>query len=104
MLIEIKQAMIVLHLSLPVFLCTLRMDKGGVLWRGQHIDHVMTQLAYAIVVAFISLVGFLVLGFTESMLLGLLATLFTFLLVMIILKRLINPIEAWKDATSYSFV
>lgn len=36
-----------------------------------HIDHVVTQLPYALIVAFISLVGYLVLGFTESVSAGL---------------------------------
>lgn len=36
-----------------------------------HIDHVVTQLPYALIVAFISLVGYLVLGFAESVSAGL---------------------------------
>lgn len=35
-----------------------------------HIDHVMTQLPYSLIVAVISIVGYTVLGFTESVLLG----------------------------------
>ncbi|MGL4900002.1 MAG: Na+/H+ antiporter, partial [Shewanella sp.] len=31
-----------------------------------HIDHVVTQLPYALIVAVISFAGYLVLGFTES--------------------------------------
>ncbi|UJF21217.1 Na+/H+ antiporter NhaC family protein [Shewanella sp. OMA3-2] len=38
-----------------------------------HIDHVITQLPYALIVAFISIVGYTVLGFTGSLISGLLA-------------------------------
>lgn len=37
-----------------------------------HIDHVVTQLPYAVIVALISMVGYVVLGFTESVNAGLL--------------------------------
>jgi len=57
-----------------------------------HIDHVMTQLPYAIVVALISFIGFLVLGFTKSMILGLIATLVLFIVVIVILKKFNSPI------------
>ncbi|WP_434928822.1 Na+/H+ antiporter NhaC family protein [Shewanella sp. HL-SH5] len=38
-----------------------------------HIDHVITQLPYALIVAFISIIGYTVLGFTGSLISGLLA-------------------------------
>ncbi|UCX05217.1 Na+/H+ antiporter NhaC family protein [Shewanella glacialimarina] len=38
-----------------------------------HIDHVITQLPYALIVAFISIIGYTVLGFTDSLISGLLA-------------------------------
>ncbi|EGM69311.1 Na+/H+ antiporter [Shewanella sp. HN-41] len=38
-----------------------------------HIDHVVTQLPYALIAAFISLAGYVVLGFTESVTAGLAA-------------------------------
>ena len=37
-----------------------------------HIDHVMTQIPYAVIAASIALVGFIVLGYTTNVLLGLL--------------------------------
>lgn len=40
-----------------------------------HIDHVMTQIPYAVTIALISAVGYLVLGLTGSSMLGLLAAL-----------------------------
>ncbi|MDF0532892.1 Na+/H+ antiporter NhaC family protein [Shewanella sp. A32] len=43
-----------------------------------HIDHVMTQLPYALLVAVISLGGYLVMGYTESVALGLLSCLVLF--------------------------
>lgn len=43
-----------------------------------HIDHVTTQLPYALLVAFISLGGYLVMGYTESVVLGLLCCLVLF--------------------------
>lgn len=51
-----------------------------------HIDHVVTQLPYALIVAFISLCGYLVLGFTQSLLYGLLSCSGLFLLSVLILK------------------
>ena len=52
----------------------------------------MTQLPYSIVIAAISFIGFLVLGFTESMILGFMVTLALFVLVIFILKKLNPPI------------
>ncbi|WP_153447323.1 Na+/H+ antiporter NhaC family protein [Vibrio algicola] len=49
--------------------------------RCNHIDHVSTQLPYALATAFISAVGFLVLGLTVNVWLGLLASSITFVLV-----------------------
>ncbi|WP_048600427.1 Na+/H+ antiporter NhaC family protein [Rubeoparvulum massiliense] len=51
-----------------------------------HIDHVITQLPYAITVGLISAVGYLVLGFTGSTIIGLLATLLLFVVVTYLLK------------------
>ncbi|MFA9559874.1 Na+/H+ antiporter NhaC family protein [Evansella sp. AB-rgal1] len=55
-----------------------------------HIDHVMTQLPYALIVGFISIIGFLVLGFTYSVILALIATFVTFCLVIIVLKKIVT--------------
>ncbi|OLO28556.1 sodium:proton antiporter [Alkalihalophilus pseudofirmus] len=54
-----------------------------------HIDHVITQLPYAILVAVISIVGFLVLGFTGSMLLGFVASFAAFAVSVLVLKRIV---------------
>ncbi|MBM7071748.1 Na+/H+ antiporter NhaC family protein [Shewanella sp. 202IG2-18] len=51
-----------------------------------HIDHVVTQLPYALIVAFISLCGYLVLGFTQSVLSGFLTCTALFVVVFIYLK------------------
>ncbi len=51
-----------------------------------HIDHVVTQLPYALIVAGISLSGYLVLGFTQSVLYGFLTCSAVFLLVFGYLK------------------
>lgn len=52
-----------------------------------HIDHVLTQLPYALIIAGISIVGYLVLGFTGSAFVGFLAATVTFVIVIIILKK-----------------
>ncbi len=51
-----------------------------------HIDHVLTQLPYALIVAFISLVGYMVLGFTESLTAGLTTSSVIFVLSVVVLK------------------
>lgn len=51
-----------------------------------HIDHVVTQLPYALIVAFISLAGYVVLGFTESIAAGLLTCSVLFVLNVIWLR------------------
>lgn len=45
-----------------------------------HIDHVVTQLPYAVIVALISMIGYVVLGFTESVNAGLVACSILFVL------------------------
>ncbi|MGV6989604.1 Na+/H+ antiporter NhaC family protein [Testudinibacter sp. P80/BLE/0925] len=52
-----------------------------------HIDHVTTQLPYALLVAASSAVGYLVLGFTESGLFGFLATGIMMLGLILLLKK-----------------
>jgi tetracycline resistance efflux pump len=52
-----------------------------------HIDHVMTQLPYSLIAALISAAGYLVLGLTQSVMLGLLGSLFIFAIVIFVLKR-----------------
>ncbi|QQX78986.1 Na+/H+ antiporter NhaC family protein [Shewanella sp. KX20019] len=51
-----------------------------------HIDHVITQLPYALIVAGISLGGYIVLGFTESVMAGLLTCSVLFVISVIILR------------------
>lgn len=51
-----------------------------------HIDHVVTQLPYALIVAAISLVGYTVMGFTESVWAGFGTTSVLFVLAVIGLK------------------
>lgn len=51
-----------------------------------HIDHVVTQLPYALIVAFISLSGYIVLGFTQSLLYGLLTCSGIFVVSVLALK------------------
>lgn len=48
--------------------------------RCHHIDHVATQLPYAVATAFVASVGFIVLGLTESSLMGFVASSITFVL------------------------
>ncbi|MCG9696174.1 Na+/H+ antiporter NhaC family protein [Shewanella sp. Isolate11] len=55
-----------------------------------HIDHVLTQLPYALIVAFISLVGYIVLGFTESVTAGLITCGVMFVLSIFILRYKAN--------------
>ena len=54
-----------------------------------HIDHVITQLPYALLVALISIVGFLVLGITGSMLIGFIAAFAAFIVTVIVLKKIV---------------
>ncbi|MDE5415316.1 Na+/H+ antiporter NhaC family protein [Alkalihalobacterium chitinilyticum] len=54
-----------------------------------HIDHVITQLPYALLVALISIVGFLVLGITGSMLIGFIAAFGAFIVTVIVLKKIV---------------
>ena len=51
-----------------------------------HIDHVITQLPYALIVAGISLGGYLVLGFTESLMAGLATCSILFVISVLVLK------------------
>lgn len=52
-----------------------------------HIDHVLTQLPYAVITAIISAVGYVVLGFTGSTWLGLAAALLLLVIVVSVLKN-----------------
>jgi tetracycline resistance efflux pump len=52
-----------------------------------HIDHVMTQLPYAITSAVIAIIGYIVLGLTGSTLLGVLTTLVLFVIFVFTMKN-----------------
>lgn len=64
-----------------------------------HIDHVMTQIPYAIVIALISAVGYLVLGFTDSTMLGLLASVVLLAITVIFLRKR-TPLDERTDLRS----
>ncbi|WP_261817176.1 Na+/H+ antiporter NhaC family protein [Vibrio gallicus] len=56
--------------------------------RCNHIDHVQTQLPYALAVASISCIGFIVLGITASVLLSFIATSIAFVMLCVVLSML----------------
>ncbi|WP_240377412.1 Na+/H+ antiporter NhaC family protein [Bacillus piscicola] len=58
-----------------------------------HIDHVMTQIPYAVLVAVSSLIGYLVLGTTGSTLLGLIAAVAATFLIAVVLKIMYKPLS-----------
>lgn len=58
--------------------------------RCKHIDHVATQLPYALSIAVVSIVGFVVIGFTSSLTFSLLASFSTFVAVIIVMKAVAN--------------
>ncbi|WP_096200790.1 Na+/H+ antiporter NhaC family protein [Bacillus sp. FJAT-45350] len=53
-----------------------------------HVDHVITQLPYAVIAGVISVIGYIVLGLTGSMIISLVTLLVTFVIVMIALITL----------------
>lgn len=55
-----------------------------------HIDHVVTQLPYALIGAGISIVGYLVLGITGSTIAGLLIALAVFAITVMMLKKIVS--------------
>lgn len=55
--------------------------------RCNHMDHVQTQLPYALTIAAVSTFGYLVLGFTDSLMVSFAATLVIFAIVVAILKK-----------------
>lgn len=61
---------------------------------GSHLmDHVLTQLPYALIVAFITIIGYLVLGLSGSVVVGFVAALVTFAIVVLIMKKMIPQID-----------
>lgn len=58
-----------------------------------HIDHVLTQLPYALMIAGISIVGYLVLGFTGSAIFGFLAATAAFVVLIIVLKKIVPSLK-----------
>lgn len=59
-----------------------------------HIDHVMTQLPYAIIIAVIAIIGYIILGFTGSAIYGFLSSAITFVFLIIFLRKLYPPVKA----------
>ena len=53
-----------------------------------HIDHFITQLPYALIIAVVASTGYLVLGFTSSVITGLIASIICFAFIGIILQQL----------------
>ena len=51
-----------------------------------HIDHVVTQLPYAVIIAAISFIGYVILGYTGSYLIGLMASITLLLISLVLLK------------------
>ncbi|KYG33553.1 Na+/H+ antiporter NhaC family protein [Alkalihalobacillus trypoxylicola] len=58
-----------------------------------HIDHVITQMPYAIVTAVISLVGFIILGITKEIWISLLAVFVIFLITFFVIKKIVQIVE-----------
>ncbi len=56
--------------------------------RCKHIDHVATQLPYALSMALVSIVGFVTIGFTSSLMLALVASSVVFIMVILAMKSL----------------
>ncbi|WP_040929388.1 Na+/H+ antiporter NhaC family protein [Nosocomiicoccus massiliensis] len=61
-----------------------------------HIVHVMTQIPYAVIAALVSLVSFVVVGFTTSTGLGLLVMIGLFFALTLVIKLVYTPIKANK--------
>ncbi len=61
-----------------------------------HIVHVMTQIPYAVIAAVVSLVSFVVVGFTTSTGLGLLVMIGLFFALTLVIKLVYTPIQANK--------
>ncbi|MCG6282831.1 Na+/H+ antiporter NhaC family protein, partial [Vibrio diabolicus] len=67
--------------------------------RCHHIDHVATQLPYALAVALVSCIGFVVLGMTASVMFSLAAATMAFIIVCAILSWLSKAkIESCQQA------
>jgi len=56
--------------------------------RSHHIDHVKTQIPYALLSGFSALVGFLTIGFTQSLSLSWVASTIVFIILILLLKQL----------------
>jgi len=56
--------------------------------RCKHIDHVATQLPYALSMAFVSIVGFITIGFTSSVMIALSAATVAFIAVILAMKTI----------------
>jgi Na+/H+ antiporter NhaC len=56
--------------------------------RSNHIDHVKTQIPYALISGFAALTGFLTIGFTQSLIIAWLASTVAFVSIILLLKML----------------
>ena len=57
-----------------------------------HIDHVMTQLPYALITAGITIAGYLALGFTGSAIIGFLTATVVFIIVVLVMKKTVKGV------------
>ncbi|SES65585.1 Na+/H+ antiporter NhaC [Salinibacillus kushneri] len=55
-----------------------------------HIDHVITQIPYAIIAALVTVVGYLILGFTGYVWISLFASILLLLFIVLVLKRIVQ--------------
>ncbi|SFQ30181.1 Na+/H+ antiporter NhaC family protein [Salibacterium halotolerans] len=84
------------HIS-PISDTTILSSTGA---GSHHIDHVITQLPYAIIAAAVSFVGFIVLGVTGSTTAGLAVSLVLLLLTALYLKNTIETLHDGKEVVS----
>jgi tetracycline resistance efflux pump len=65
--------------------------------RCKHIDHVATQLPYALSMALVSAVGFIVLGFLNSLVMALFASSLVFIVVIFAMKFVSRKYDSVSD-------
>jgi Na+/H+ antiporter NhaC len=64
-----------------------------------HIDHVMTQLPYALICAAISIVGYLIIGLTSSTLLAMAAVVILLIVIVLVSGRNQSNIKGLEEKT-----
>lgn len=60
------------------------------------IDHIMSQLPYALICGVVSIFGYMILGFTNSVIIGLLSTILILVLVVFILKNKLSTSSTYE--------